>query len=114
MRYHAQAINQHVLVNSYLHEEEAFLKSFQLFPCNSKQSTANRISSHVLYKVESNDDLLLLPKVLIALHGYKVIQKAEVQSDFFICPLLEIGAVPSTAVIRKRRLVKKEVKSTFL
>lgn len=58
--HHAQAFEQHFLANAYLREKEAFLKSVLRVSRNSVDPTANVISSNMLYKIKSNDDLSLI------------------------------------------------------
>lgn len=114
LRHQAQAFPQFSLAAAYAQEENDFTKSAKTVPLCEIPSTANIISSHVLYKIKVNDDLSLKQKALIAPYRNEHCIKYTFKSDCFMCPPAGLRIVSSIASPRQWRLTKIDVKTAFL
>ena len=65
-KFQAQWLPLYSLINSYKSEEEPFTKTFELVHGSDMQKDSNIITSHVIYKVKSNDDGTFKMKARIA------------------------------------------------
>lgn len=75
---------------------------------------ANVITSHVIYKVKTNDDGSLKMKELIAPHGNKDIDKDKLKTNSAACPPVGIRILLSLASVFKWCLAKVDFTSAFL
>lgn len=66
LRYQAQGFPQFSLKTAYDVEKKNFKKTVKIVPISEVPARANIISSHVLYKLKTDDDLSLKLKAGIA------------------------------------------------
>lgn len=86
LKYQAQAFPQFTLSTSYNQEKKDFKKTVKVVPLFEIPSPASIISSHVLYKLEVNDDLSLKLKACIAPHRNEDCVKNSLIFDGSMCP----------------------------
>ena len=114
MKFQAQGLPLYPLINSYQLEEDSFIKTVKLVHVSDVPKDANIITSHVIYKVKSNDDGTYKMKARIAPHGNKDKEKEQLKTDSCPCPPTGIRMLLSLATIMKWPVAKIDFKSAFL
>ena len=109
---HAQGLPTSITQNAYSAEECSFLANCEHI--SRVPSTANVISSHVLYKIKELDDGKLLCKARIAPHGNKDFERDNLKTDSASCPPLGVRILLSICTILHWFPSKVDIKSAFL
>lgn len=73
--HHALGFKQFPLTRSYTVEEDSFLKTVESFQRKTVRTSANVISSYVVYKLKFDDNQALVLKARIVPHGNEDIQR---------------------------------------
>ena len=111
---HAQGLPTSVTQNAYSAEECSFLANCECVHISRVPSTANVISSHVLYKIKELDDEKLLCKARIAPHGNKDFEKDNLKTDSASCPPLGVRILLSICTLLHWFPRKVDIKAAFL
>lgn len=114
MGYEATGFPQFALSNAYNYEEAEFTKTVECVSLTDVPENANVISSHVLYKININDDKSLKLKARIAPHGNEDCMKDDLKSACSMCSSVGLRILLLTASLQKWRLSKIDVKSASL
>lgn len=110
MYYQAQGLPSFPLLNAYKEEKEDFKRTVKIVPIYKTPKNANVITSHVLYKVKTNDENSLKMKAGIAPHGNKNSEKLHLKTASAACPPTGIRILLSLATIFKLYLPKIDFK----
>lgn len=94
--------------------ENVFVDTVKRVPCRLVPNDANKILSHVLYKIKVSEDSSLSLKGRIAPHGNEDNFQPDMRFDRWMCPLIGIRVILSIAALKKCCIVKLDVKSAFL
>ena len=114
LRQHAQGFEQAVIACSYRDQEIEFCKRVRRVPIPDIPAQANVIRSHVIYKVQVNDDSSLSLKTRIAPHGNEDSQKRDLRTECCMCPPSGIRIMLAVASMSLWLITKADVKSAFL
>lgn len=114
MKHRAQAFPQFCLAAVYETEQADPPKTVKLVPLWDVFSTANIISSHVLSKIKTNDDISLKLKARIVPHGNENCMRDMLRTDCSMWPLAGFCFVSSIASLWQWRLTKIDLKTAFL
>lgn len=110
----ASGLPSFITENSYLAEEEIFLKTCVKVPIPRVPSDANVIASHVLYKIKERDDGTKFCKGRIAPHGNEDRDKYMLKTDSAACSPVGMRVLLCIYTIFSWYLTKIDVKSAFL
>lgn len=114
MKFQAPGLPSFPLSNAYEKEEESFKDTVEAIPISQVPDNANVITSHVIYKVKTNDDGSFKMKARIAPHGNKDLDRNQLKTDSAVCPTLGIRILLSLATIFMWCLAKIDFKRAFL
>ena len=111
--HHAQGFDQSVMLKAYQLEQEKYFKHVKPVPRKKALPNANRISSHVVYRIKVEDDQSLKLKARIAPHGNEDSEIEFLKSDCAMCWPLGIRIVVSVSTCRKWLIVKTDTEMAF-
>ena len=110
----AEGLPPHPIWNAYRQEEAKFMKTVREVSVNKVPKGSNLVTSHVIYKVQANDDGSLKMKARIAPHGNKDKDRDLLKTDSAQCPPTGIRILVSVATIMKWPFAKIDFVSAFL
>ena len=114
MLHHVEGFYPHPVWNAYLEEEFKFMKTVREVPINDVPKNANVITSHVIYKIEANEDGTFKMKARIAPDGNKDRDRHILKTDCSQCPPTGFRILASISTIMQWQIAKIDFKSAFL
>lgn len=99
MKFEERTFSQYLFQIAYKNEENSFKKIVMEIPIQDVPDDANKINSHVLYKVNVNNDMSVKLKARIACHGNKELLKDTLRTDVSMCPPVELRIIISVAAL---------------
>lgn len=71
LAHHEQEFSYYIMQQAYVKEKESFKKTGCIVPRAQVDSSANIISSHVLYRIKIDNNKVLELKTRVASHGFE-------------------------------------------
>lgn len=113
MLYQAQGLPFFPLKNAYKKEKKISEKTVEMIPISTVPTSADVVTSHVLYKVKTNDYKFLKLKARPVPQGSKDSEKLPVKTDSAVRSPTGIRNLLSLATIFKWCLAKINFKGAF-
>lgn len=101
LRYQAQKVPFYLMINGYEEKDAVFVKTVINIHIFRIQKDADIISSHVICKLQFNDDMDLSLKTRIVPHRNENSLKGELKTDCCFCPPAVVCVVLSISCMKK-------------